>query len=388
MAESTPLGFANGYPTVAIDLGNALVKIGAPMSSGKYEFADTDHACVEIDESRYARLVHEYGDRKGHYGYVKWKNRYFVTGTPALSEGDVKPVQGRNKYSRDYYGIIFISTLLKIYHGKVPEKINAFVGYPPSDFPFIGELMKSVVGNWEIDNLGRKLSIRVEHVSAFDEIVGGVHNVILDAEGNRIRLDKNTKGAALIAKDGPTIVCDLGGGTFDMLRLGKTGEPDYSQIASRTIGINDAIEQFKRVFESRHKEYVRDSKAGLPLERIYECFNDPEHKVRIAGDLKIECKDIYNQAITRLVNEVQSAYRDMSRGSIAYNYCLLTGGGSGLVYEDLSKQVFSQFSKGNALYLAHDRDKLHYANVRGAVRMIPGLVEASKRRARTLSAGG
>lgn len=385
---SEKLGFANGYPTVAIDLGNALVKIGAPMTNGKYEFGDTAHACVEIDEARYARLVHEYKDRKGHYEYIKWRNRYFVTGDPALSEGEVKPVRGRNKYSRSYYGIIFISTLLKIYHGKVPEKINAFVGYPPSDFQFRNELMKSVLGDWEIDNLGRKVSVRVEHVSAFDEIVGGVHNVILDADGNRIRLDKGTKGAALIAKDGPTIVCDLGGGTFDMLRLGKTGEPDYSQIESRTVGINDAIEQFKRVFDTRHKEYVRDSKAGLPLERIHECFKDPQHRVRIAGEDYVDCSDIYNQAIARLVNEVQAAYRDMSRGSIAYNYCLLTGGGSGLVYEDLSKQVFSQFSKAKALYLAHDRDKLHYANVRGAVRMIPGLVEASKRRARLLANGG
>lgn len=388
MTEEVGLGFANGYPTVAIDLGNALVKIGAPMANGKYEYADTPHACVEIDEARYARLIHEYGDRKGHYQYLKWKNRYFVTGDSALSEGDVEIAQGRNKYSRSYYGVVFISTLLRIYHGKVPEKINAFVGYPPSDFQFIKELMRSVIGNWEVDNLGRKISIRVEHVSAFDEIVGGVHNVILDAEGNRIRLDKGTKGAALIAKDGPTIVCDLGGGTFDMLRLGKTGEPDYSQIESRPVGINDAIDQFKRVFDTRHKEYVRDAKSGLPLERIHDCFRDPEHKVRVAGDQYIDCKDIYNQAMSRLVNEVQAAYRGMSRGSIAYNYCLLTGGGSGLVYEDLSKQVFAQFSKANALYLAHDRDKLHYANVRGAVRMIPGLVEASKRRARTKAPGG
>lgn len=386
MADS--LGFANGYPTVAIDLGNALVKIGAPMSNGAYEFGSTKHACVEIDEARYARLVYEYGDRKGHYEYIKWKNRYFVVGEAALSEGDVKPVQGRNKYSRDYYGIIFISTLLKIYHGKVPEKINAFLGYPPSDFGFIKDLMKSVIGDWNFDNLGRKFSIRVEHASVFDEIVGGVHNVILDDDGNRIRLDKNTKGAALIAKDGPSIVCDLGGRTFDIVRLTKTGEPDYRVIASRGIGVNDAIEQFKRVFELKHQDVLSDAVNGLPLERVYECFADPEHRVRIAGNTYIACNDIYVQSTTRLVNEVKDAYRDMSRGSITNNYGLLTGGGTGSLYEDLCKSVFPQFHKAGALFLAAERNIIHQANVRGAVKMIPGLIEASKRRARTLSTGG
>ena len=385
MAEK--LGFANGYPTVVIDLGNALVKIGAPMSNGQYEYGTTKHACVEIDEARYARLVHEYGDRKGHYEYIKWNGRFFVVGEAALSEGDVKPVQGRNKYSRDYYGIIFISTLLKIYHGKVPEKINAFLGYPPSDFDFINDLMKSVIGNWNFDNLGRKITLRVEHASVFDEIVGGVHNVILDEDGNRVRLDKNTKGPALIAKDGPSIVCDLGGRTFDIVRLTKTGEPDYRVIASRGIGVNDAVEQFKRVFEMRHKDVLRDAENGLPLERIYECFADPQKRVRVAGSKYVECMDIYTQSTTRLVNEVKDAYRDMSRGSISHNYALLTGGGTGSLYEELSKSVFYQFYDAGALFLAADRPIIHQANVRGAVKMIPALIEASKRRVRMLASG-
>lgn len=374
------LGFANGFPVVCADIGNGLIKMGGWIR-GRRECVSGVHAWAEIDEARYSRLTKEYGDSKGHFEYIKWGNRYFAVGDAALAEGNVRPVQGRNKYRREYYGIMFVSTLLKMYHGSIPEQVNAFLGYPPADFEFTTELMKSVIGTWNIDSLGRKISFRVAHASVFDEIVGGVMNVTLSDDGKPLRPDPDTKGPALIAQDGPTIVGDLGYGTFDLLKLDKMGRPDYSQIKGQPIGIGDAIDMFVRIFNKQHKEYLMDAESGIPMERVYECFYDPLHRVRVAGSTYIDCMDIYKQATNRLINAVANAYRDMSRGSIAYNYCLLTGGGSGLLYDELCTAVFPQFKKANAIFLAHDAKEMHIANVRGSMRMIPAMIELANRKA-------
>lgn len=375
-------GFANGYPVVCADIGNGLVKMGAWVR-GRPKVVDGKHALVEIDEARYARLTKEYGDSKAHYEYIKWGNRYFVVGQSALVEGNVTPVQGRNKYRRDYFGILFVSTLLKMHQGDVPETINAFLGYPPNDLDFTPELIRSVVGNWSIDSLGRKKTFRVAYATVFDEIVGGTMNVTLDEDGSPLKPDKTKKGPERILWDGPTITADLGFGTFDLLRLDKMGRPDYSQIRSRNIGIGDAIETFINIFNKRHKKYLTDAENGVPLERVYDCFYDPLHRVRIAGDTYVDCMDIYKQATTKLVNAVANAYRDLSRGSVSYNYCLLSGGGSGLLYDELCKEVFPQFHDASAIFLANDREQMHLANVKGSMRMVPAMIEASQRRARS-----
>lgn len=388
MAETPSLGFANGYPVIAADIGNGLIKMGGWVR-GRRQFVSGTHACVEIDEARYARLTEERQNDKGHYEYIKWKNRCYVVGAAALSEGKVSPVQGQNKYRKDYYGIMFISTLLRLYQGNPPEDINAYVGFPPPDAQWKTNLLKSVLGDWEIDNLGRKKHIRVHFAAPWDEIVGGVKNVTHADDGSALRPNMTTKTMtpSLIAVDGPSIVVDLGYGTFDVLRLNKTGQPDYTQIGGRRIGIGNAIEDFTRVFNHRHKKYLEDAEDGISLERVYDCFYDSKHQVRIAGQTFVDCMDIYKSATQRLINAVTDAFREMSRGSISYNYCLLTGGGSGLLYNELCKQVFPQFAEAGAIFLAHKADEMHLANVSGAMKMVPGLIDASQRRARAAGSG-
>ncbi len=379
MSEQT--GFANGYPVICADIGNGLVKMGGWIR-GRRSLVDGKHALVEIDEARYSRLTREHGDSKGHYEYIKWNNRYFVVGQAALVEGNVTPVQGRNKYKRDYFGILFVSTLLKFYQGDVPEVINAFLGYPPNDMDFTPELIKSVVGNWTVDSLGRKKTFRVAYATVFDEVVGGVMNVTLDDDGSPVKANKSSKGPHRLLWDGPTIAADLGYGTFDLVRLDKMGRPDYGNIRSRSLGIGDAIETFVNIFNKRHKKYLMDAENGVPLEKVYDCFYDPKHEFRLVGDKRLDCMDIYKQSTNKLINAVVNAYRDLSRGSISYNYCLLSGGGSGLLYDELCKEVFPQFHEADAIYLAHDREFMHLANVRGSMRMVPAMIEAAQRRAR------
>lgn len=381
--ETIELGFANEFDVVTADIGNGRFKLGAWVNKRR-KTIDGIHACVEIDEARYARLTEEHGGGKSHWEYLKWKGRYFVVGAAALSEGNITPVQMQNKYRRDYYGVMFIALTLKLYNGNVPENINAWLGYPPAAASFRKELLSSVLGTWDIESLGRKRRIRVHSGLCWDEIIGGVKNVTKDDSGEDVRPERNTKDpvAALIAVDGPTIVIDVGYGTTDVIRLDKMGQPDYKKIAGRKVGIGQAIEEFVRVFNFRHKQYVSDAEEGISLERVYECFADPQHRVRVAGNTYIDCKDIYKAAVQRLVNAIADAYREMSGGSISYNYCLLTGGGAALLYHELCEQVFPQFAKAKAIFLAHDKNEMHLANVLGAMKMVPGLIAAAKRRVR------
>ena len=366
------LGFANGNPNVVVDLGNSIVKMLADVVDAVTSGIHFIHARVEIDEAQYQRLAHGYRGTASAYQYIKWNGRYFVVGEDAFSAGDVIRLEGRQKYSRDYYGIIFVSGILRLFDGEVPEKINVFLAHPPMDHEQTGNLQKSVLGTWHIDNLGKRHTFRVEYASVFDEIIGGAMNVVLAPDGRRYNDHP-------IVEDGPTIVCDLGGGTFDIVRLKKDGTVDYVQIASKKVGVNDAVARFQKLFEARYPDIVGDEVDGLPIERVHECFMDPVHRFRYSGRNYIDCQAIYRDATQNLMNSVKEAYRTMTRGSMTYNHALITGGGGGLLYAELAEQIFPLFASSNALHMADNRNQMMFANAKGAKKLLVPLTEMSRK---------
>ncbi len=370
------LGFANGNLNVSADVGNFGVKLAVenPDGRGKGKIVQVFHALYETDETTYAHLAESYSDQ-GTHQFLKWNGRCFIIGEAALSAGDVKPLQGRAKYQKSYYAMLFMSAFLNLMRRveDIPERINIFAGYPPGDREQKEALQRALLGNWTLDNLGKKIHLRVDYVSVYDEIVGGAMNVALASDGTRI------VGHPLTT-DGPTIAVDIGGGTTDFLRLGRNGMPDYSKIASRRVGINDAVNTFKLLFDRKHKKHLEDALNGLSIERIYECFFDPQHRVRLMGDQYLDCKDIYQQSINRILNTIRDAFADFSQGSVNYNYVLLTGGGSGLLETELREQIFPRFNHANAIFMAENKQEILYANVRGARKMIRPMIERAKQR--------
>ncbi len=369
-------GFANGNLTIAADVGNFGVKLAVdnPDGRGKGKIAQMLHALHETDETTYAHLSESYSDQ-GTHQFIRWNNRFFILGEAAFSAAsDIKPLQGRSKYQKAYFGILFMSGLLQLMRNAgVPERINVFAGYPPGDRDQKDLLQKSLLGRWSLDSLGTKTTVFVDYAIGYDEIVGGAMNVALASDGTRI------VGHPLTT-DGPTIAVDIGGGTTDFLRLGRNGMPDYTKIASRRVGINDAVATFKLIFDRKHKAHLEDALNGLPIERIYECFFDPEHRVRILGNEYVDCKDIYKQAVNKVLNAIRDAFADFSQGSVNYNYVLLTGGGCGLLESELREQIFPRYNKANAIFLAEDKREILYANVRGARKMIRPMIERAKQR--------
>lgn len=371
------LGFANGNANVIADIGNALVKMTTdkPVLAGRNpsSFVYFSHGLVEIVEADYNALCH-YFDGYDAFHLIKWNKRYFVVGDEAYSVNpSIDPMRGRLKYSKDYYGIIFMSGLIRLFNGEPPEVINAFLAHPPADREFATELMRSVVGGWHFESNGRKFELRVDYVNVFDEIVGGVFNATFGVDG-RIMNDLQILG------DGPTLVFDMGGGSLDLARLNRDGSVDYNKkMDSERTGVNVAINNFKSLFDRRYKQDLTDAEDGISRELIVDIFLDDKHILRTGGET-LDCADLYRQATNPVLKSAKDYVSKFARGLIGYNRALLDGGGSGLLYDEICEQIFPKFAKNNVVHSADLRRDMFKANARGALKMLPGMMQESERR--------
>lgn len=376
------LGFANGNPNVVADIGNALVKVAtdAPIIGGRnpLAFEYFTHGIVEVVEADYLTLCYYY-EGKNAYHLIKWDGRFFVVGDAAYSTNpSLDPLRGRLKYTKDYYGIIFMSALLRLFNGNPPESINAFLAHPPADRDFTTELMRSVAGVWRFESNGQRFQIRVEYANAFDEIVGGVFNATFGPDG-RIMNDLQILG------DGPTLVFDMGGGSLDLARLKRDGSVDYDKrMESERTGVNIAINSFKSLFDRRYKGDLGDAEDGISRDLIIEIFLDEKHTLRTGGET-LDCADIYKQAINPVIRTAKDTVNKFARGLIGYNRALLDGGGSGLLYDEICEQIFPKFAKNGVVHQADLRRDMFKANARGALKMLPGMMQESERRYAQLS---
>lgn len=374
------LGFANGYPNVLGDIGNALCKLGTdkPVVRGNNPMAEVyfPHAIAELTEAQYNRLLH-YQRGKRAFHLFRWMlkdgDRFFVTGEEAYSVNPgFEPLRGRAKYSKDNYGVLFMTGVVRLFDGNPLEVINAFVAHPPADLDYVPELLQSVVGKWRFECNGEKHVVKVAYANAFDEIVGGVWNATVGVDGRLI-------DDMQIIGDGPTLAFDMGGGSIDLARLNKDGSIDYNtEMVSVRTGVNTAIDNFKGLFEQEYRELLDDSEDGISRSEIIDIFLDPDHSIRSVGET-LDCTELYNLAVAPVIRQSVAAVRSFTRGKARYNRVLLTGGGCGLTFDKLAEVVFPKFSENNVIHLADHKRELFKANGRGAKKMLPGLISESEK---------
>lgn len=373
------LGFANGNPNVVVDAGNALVKAATdqPLLSGRNPLTFTyfPHALVETDEANYKRLCHYHKDRTANH-LIKWNGRFFVVGEEAYSLNPAfDPTRGRAKYSKDYYGILFLRILLDLFSAGMPPVVNAFVAHPPDDRDHAKTLMKAVAGKWNFESNGKRYEVFVDYVNAFDEIVGGVFNATIGPDGKLI------DDVGQLIGDGPTLVFDMGGGSLDLARLNKDGSVDYNKkMQSTRIGVNTAINTFKGLFDSRYPALVADAEDGLPRDMVIDIFLDQNHEFRTAGET-FDCSDIYDAAINPVIRDARAAVNGFARGLVGYNRVLLDGGGAGLVYDKICETIFSRFAANGVVHTADHKRELFKANSKGGLKMLIGMKQESAKRA-------
>lgn len=380
------LGIANGNPTFVVDAGNSLVKVFAehPIVPGRNstDFASYPHALIEVSAADYEEQTYRYADSAAPH-LIRWRDRFFVVGEEAYSmKPSLEPRQGRVKYSRDYIGILVVSALLRLCGSAVPERINLMIGYPPGDRRHIDQLLASVSGGWAIESAGVKHKFRVDYVVPFDEIVGGILNYTLGVDG------KPVTGIPLL-EGGVTLGFDLGGGTLDLSRINRDGTVDYDkQMLSVRTGGNQAITNFKRLFDQRHADLLREAEDGVPRQVVMEVFLDPRHELHTMGQT-IDCRAIYQQSIAPVIRDARDAVIRYTGGFIGYDKVLLTGGIAGLMLPDIREHIFSEFDRHGAMHTSGRPSDMYRSNPSGARKTIPNLLSEGERRGNTyLKANG
>lgn len=376
------LGFANDNPNIVGDIGNELVKMGTdkPIAGGNNPLGLVyfNHAVAEINEARYLDLCHYYKG-KDAFHLIKWDSRYFVVGEQAYSvNSGFEPIRGRAKYRKEYYGILFLSGLLRLYSGKLPEAVNAFLAHPPADLDYSESLMRSVAGTWVFESNGKKHRVKVEYVNVYDEIVGGIMNMTLGVDGGVMK-------EVQILGGGPTLVFDMGGGSLDLARLRKDGSVDYDkEMISERIGVASAIAEFKSLFDRKYSDDLSDAEDGISRQDIIEIFLDDDHSYRSFGQ-PIGCLDMFQMASAPIIRQAKDTVAQFARGLMGYNAILLTGGGSGLFYKEICEQVFPRHSKNGVVYCTDLRKDMLKANAKGGLKMLEGLKQESRKLARSLN---
>lgn len=373
------LGFANGNPVVIGDIGNALGKMltDQPIIKGNnpFDFVDFQHGIAEVNKSRWNTML-SYRNGKSAYDLIRVGEKYFAVGDTAYSvQPDFDPIVGRAKYSRDYYGVLFLSGVCRLFEGNPPKVINAFLAHPSRDRDFKKELMRSVAGKWSFYCGSKHIEMEVSYVNTWEEAAGGATNATTGVDGKPI------KGIHIVG-DGPTLVFDLGGGSLDMVRLNKDGSIDYDYgLVSQPLGVNKAVNAFKQLFDDKYRNYLDDAENGFPRDRIHDIFMDEKHEFRAIGQT-FDCRDLYEDAVAPIIREARNHVRSFTRGRLSFNRVLIDGGGSALLYKDIVDKIFPDYFKNSALHLADARNELHKANSRGAKKLLPMLRQESEIRAR------
>lgn len=370
------LGFGNGVATIVTDGGNSFWKMVYWDTGIKYETV-FDHAIAEIDKSEYDRKMYYIGDKFApHLLRVSFagEDRYFIVGEEAYSvKPNFEPERGRSKYKRDYYGVMFLSGVLRLTRGNVPEKVNAFLAHPPGDVEFRMELMKSVAGKWKFECSGVVYDMRVEYTSVADEFTGGVMDMTLGTDGSKVK-DRDIE--TILNPRNRILIADMGGGSFDLAQMWR-GAIDYTApITSVRIGLQQAIDAAKREIDRLHRKDLLDAESGYRRDDVLRMFMDEKHRYQIYGEEK-DGTEIYKTAVAPVVRQASNSSRQYAGGLVGFAYVLLTGGGSGALWQEIGEYVFPEHNSRKGLRMVTTPAAIHKANAHGLAKMLPGMIAVS-----------
>lgn len=274
----------------------------------------------------------------------------YVIGESAERHGLVSKRSGAARYTRDYYGVIAAATLGQLY-GRGRE-VAVFGSHAPGDVKFREDLMRSVVGDWEVEKGESKANFKVIYANTFDEPVGGLMNVLLTEDGQHYQHAH--------VGDGRSLVIDIGGFTTDFLAVNPGGEVDYSLARSVPLGIQSVIYDFEDSFRANHLEAVKDTPV-LPPERVRRAIVTGLFE---GGGRKFSCEQDVEEATSLFLNQFSDTYQRLAGGALAWDTIILTGGGCALLHDKIKALL-----KHNNIMLADDLESLHFANVRGGLKL-------------------
>ena len=333
---------------MVLDAGNSIIKAKiARRENGEIAFP---HAMKQLTESEYEKITNRVGLQNHSMDYMRINGKPYVIGESAERHGVITRRTGTARYTRDYYGVLAAAALGRLYDRS--REISVFGSHPPGDVNFRQDLMESVVGDWYVEVNGKERHFRVIYANTFDEPVGGLMNVLLTEDGQHYQHTGINEGRAL--------VIDIGGYTTDWLAVNPSGEVDYSLARSVPIGIQSILVDFEDSFRANNLAAVKDTPV-VPLDRVRKAIASGVFE---GGGKKYSCDREVEEATSVMLNRVGDTYQRIAGGALGWDCIILTGGGSGLLYNRLLPIL-----KHENIILADNIETIHMANVRGGLKL-------------------
>ncbi len=333
---------------MVLDAGNSVIKAKiARRERGEVTFP---HALKPLTETEYENILSRPKTTGLSLDYMRINGKPFVVGDSAERHGVHTQRTGSARYTRDYYGLFTAAVLGRLYERG--REISIFGSHPPGDVKFRQDLMESVIGDWDVEILGRLRHFRVTYANTFDEPVGGLMNVLLTEDGQHYQHTEIGRGR--------TLVIDIGGFTTDYLAVNPGSEVDYGLARSVPIGIQNVVADFEESFRANNLDAVKDTPV-LPPERIRRAISTGVFE---GGGRRYPCEDEAKEATNMLLNRIADTYQRIAGGSLSWDAIILTGGGSALIY----KRLLLMLNHKNVV-LADKIESIHLANVRGGMKL-------------------
>jgi hypothetical protein len=113
-------------------------------------------------------------------------------------------------------------------------------------------------------------------------------------------------------------------------------------------------------FQTNNLQAVKDT-PSLPAGRVRKAIATCVFE---GGGRKYPCENEVNEATNLLLNRISDTYQRIAGGALNWDAIILTGGGSGLLYQRLLPIL-----EHERVILADDLDTIHLANVRGGLKL-------------------
>lgn len=333
---------------LVVDAGNSIIK--AKTAGREKNEVVFPHALSQITESEFNNIHSRSKAQRSSQDYLRVNGTPYVIGVSAERYGINAQRSGAARYTWDYYGVLAAAALARLYERS--REIMIFGSHAPGDAKFRDDLMKAVVGDWQVETADQDLCFRVTYANTFDEPVGGLMNVLLTEDGQHYQHSEITGGRSLVV--------DNGGFTTDWLAVNPGGVVDYSLARSVPTGIQSVLVDFEESFRANNLQAIKNTPV-LPAERLRKAMVTGYFE---GGGKRYPCENEAREATNVLLNRIADTYQRISGGALGWDAIILTGGGCGLLYKRLLPILSHEH-----LILADDLESLHLANVRGGLKL-------------------
>ncbi len=282
-------------------------------------------------------------------GYIQVGKGFYAVGHTAKAH---KPYQlaGVDRYVPEVYGVAFAFSLTEAYKSNVVPAYELVTTFAPRIVSQSIASQRAVMGKaLKVTTRFGEVVLKAEEHFTTDEPLGGFYNLVLTNQGERNKT-VNLSGKRVLVLDG-------GGNTQDAAAIDGF-QVDYSSLTSiANAGANFVLASMEE-----------------GLRQMYQFNNAPLDRVRLEqairtgywgnGQFAKPCQELAQEQRNILLSNMNSLIYEMG-GIDGYDVAVLTGGASGLVFDDF----VAMYGNRIEIELAAPIEHLARANAWGAVKV-------------------